>query len=577
MGTAIDLGKSECDATNILLVLLNVTARAEMSDTYAVVDKSKKKRVKATQPNTQKPATGSMYATVDSRLAPYEIIDSTYDLLGPENIYYNTEHTSVNTAEVAALYESASSPTYSKLRRGQAPQEIAVPQEPSITPTDYSRLDYHQQNKSQPPESNRGDFRKPPFCMLTCLVVLAVAVIAAIVGVVVAIVLIATLKSDMESLGTGSLESRFNQLDNEITNFITTSQMMLTELSGSTSNRVNSLEGDITAASDLATDLPRLLNGTVEKFSALQDQLTIKIGDLSANIANQTMSIGSITSSEADRVIRATEGIVNSSAIQLATDIRALYVFESCDVVRGLRFTFPSGTYRIGPSQDNYSLMNCSTSTALTCNGISGQWRRVAYLDTRQANIECPGNLQAANNSCRIFGSNPICSPVFFPSGGIPYSQVCGRIYGRYSGSPDAFDTFTDVRPDFPTINDNYVDGVSLSYGMNPRNHVWTLAATIPQNTRQDRCASCDYLVPDFVGSDYSCQIVPVCSSLSDDSTCRLVEVWNDDNQCNGNNIFYRNLTQTTTENLEMRLCRDQVRSDEDISISFIEIFVSAP
>ena len=41
--------------------------------------------------------------------------------------------------------------------------------------------------------------------------------------------------------------------------------------------------------------------------------------------------------------------------------------------------SFPSGTYRIGLSQDNYSLMNCSTSTALTCNGISGEWRRVAY------------------------------------------------------------------------------------------------------------------------------------------------------------------------------------------------------
>ena len=88
--------------------------------------------------------------------------------------------------------------------------------------------------------------------------------------------------------------------------------MMVMELSESTSNRVNSLEGDIRAASNLATDLPRLLNNTVEKFSALQNQLTIKINDLSANVANETMSIGSITSSEADRAIRTTEGIVNS-------------------------------------------------------------------------------------------------------------------------------------------------------------------------------------------------------------------------------------------------------------------------
>ena len=529
-----------------------------MWDIYAEVDKSKKKRVKATLPNTQKPATSGMYATVElnasSRRASDEINDST-DLLGPKNLY-STVH-SVNVAEV---------PVHS--------------QEPSVAPTDYSKLHYHKRDNDRSPERNMKE-GKLPLCMLTCLVILAVAVIAAFVGVVVAFILIASLKADMETLGSepGSLESRFNQLDNKITNFIGASQIMLMELSENTSNRVNSLEGDITAASDLATDLPKLLNGTVEKCSALQNQLTIKINDLSANVANETMSIGSI-SSGVDRVIRTTEGIVNSSAIQLATDIRAIYVFESCDIVRGLRFPFPSGTYRIGPSQDNYSLMDCSTSTALTCNGLSGQWRRVAYLDTSQTNIECPGSLQATTNppSCRIFGNSPTCSSALFSSGGLPYSQVCGRIYGRYSLTPDAFDTFPVGRPNSPTIDDNYVDGVSLSYGMNPRNHVWTLAATVPQFNRRMGCTSCKFSVPGFVASDYTCQVVTDCSlTPSDDSACRLIEVWNDNNLCNGGNIFYRNLTQTTTEDLEMRLCRDQEASDEDIFIMFIEIFVSAP
>ena len=297
--------------------------------------------------------------------------------------------------------------------------------------------------------------------MLTCLVILAVAVIAVFAAVVIAFILIATLKSDMESLGcsessAGSLEFRYIQLNNKIKNFIGTSRIMLMELSENTSNRVNSLEGDIIYPSELTIDLPRILNNTIEQFSAFQNQLSIKINDLSANATNEAK----ILSDRADQVIRTTEGIVNSSAIELATDIRAIYAFESCDIVTGLRFPFPSGTYRIGPSQDNYSLMNCSTSTALTCNGISGQWRRVAYLDTNRTNIECPGSLKATTNppSCRISGSSPTCSSVFFSSGGLPYSQVCGRIYGRYSGTPDAFDTFTDVRPGIPTIDNNYVD-----------------------------------------------------------------------------------------------------------------------
>ena len=419
-----------------------------MSDIYAEVDKSKMKRVKATQPNTQKPTNSSMYATVDlnesSRRASDEIGDST-DLLGPKNLY-STVH-SVSAAEVPALC-----------------------QEPSVAPpTDYSKLHYHKRDNDRSPERNRNE-GKLPLCMLTCLVILAIAVIVAFVGVISAFVLIATLKSDMESLGSepGSLESRFNQLDNKITNFITTSQMMWMELSESTSNRPNSLEGDITVASNLATDLPWLLNSTVKKNSALQNQLTIKIDVLSANVTTETLSISSILSDKADQVSRTTEGAVNSSAIRLATDIRALYVFESCDIISCLRFPFPSGTYRIGPSQDNYSLMNCSTSTALTCNGISGQWRRVAFLDTTsQTNIECPGCLKATTNppSCRIFGNSPTCSSAFFSSGGLPYSQVCGRIYGKYSLTPDAFDTFHGGRHGSPTIDDNYVDGVSLSYG----------------------------------------------------------------------------------------------------------------
>ena len=527
-----------------------------MSDSYDGVDNSKKKRVKATLPNTKKPATSSLYSTLDvstsSRRVLDEVNDSPYDLLGTENLYCNTVH-STNAAEV--------------------PQEIAISQEPSA-----ARLHYNKQDKDHSPERNRNE-GKPPLCMLMCLVILAVAVIAVFAAVVIAFILIATLKSDMESLGcsesssAGSLEFRYNQLDNKIKNFIGTSRIMLMDLSENTSNRVNSLEGDIIYPSELTIDLPRMLNNTIEKFSAFQNQLSIKINDLSANATNEAK----IISDRADQAIRTTEGFVNSSAIQLATDIRALYVFESCDIIRGLRFPFPSGTYRIGPSQDNYSLMNCSTSTALTCNGISGQWRRVAYLDSNQTNFECPGSLQANRPFCRISRSRPTCSSVFFSSGSLPYSQVCGRIYGRYSGTPDAFDTFTDVRPGIPTIDDNYVDGVSLSYGMNPRNHVWTSAATVRQRNRETGCTSCNYLVPGFVGSDYSCQIVPDCTPLSDDSACRLVEVWNDENQCNGTNIFYRNLIQATTEDLEMRLCRDQPRSDEDIFMTFVEIFVSAP
>ena len=40
------------------------------------------------------------------------------------------------------------------------------------------------------------------------------------------------------------------------------------------------------------------------------------------------------------------------------------------------------------------------------------------------------------------------------------------------------------------------------------------------------------------------------------------------------NETFYRKQSDSSTDNIEMRVCRDQGRIDEDILISFVEIFV---
>ena len=560
-----------------------------MADNHACGDKSKGKIVNGPKPNPKPKAKSDSSSVEDDQESRQDTnVDDTQGAVILDNLYYNN----ISSAELqdTEFYHSVSVPAYSsKLERDQMPQPILLnkllPQEHSSSPMDSecSRNNFQLDEGLQPGQTKNDG--KSPFLMLICLVVNFVVVMAAMVAVVFAFVLIASIKADITSLSSecptaepGSFESRLKSFDSDILKFLQISLTELTELRESSSNRVESLEGVVMAASNLVTDLYMTLNDTNENIEALQEYLNNRTVDIS-DVNNKFIIIGSKIYDVADQVARMTEDITNSSAIQFASDIQSFYVFGSCDNVTSFKFPFPTGTYRIGSSQDDYSLKRCSTSTALTCNGISGQWRRVAYLDTSQTNFECPGSLQTITNptSCRIFGSSPTCSSVLFSSGDIPYSQVCGRVYGRYSNTPDAFDTLPGNRPDSPTIDDNYVDGVSLSYSMNPRNHVWTLAATIPQYSREDGCTSCNYLVPGFVGSDYSCHIVPDCNSLSDDSTCRLVAVWNDDNLCNGDNIFYRNLTQTTTEDLEMRLCRDQTESDEDISISFIEIFVSAP
>ena len=57
-----------------------------------------------------------------------------------------------------------------------------------------------------------------------------------------------------------------------------------------------------------------------------------------------------------------------------------------------------------------------------------------------------------------------------FPTQGIQYPQVCGRIIGYQKGQPGAF-----IGTESAIINNRYADGVSLTYG-NPRRHIWTFA-----------------------------------------------------------------------------------------------------
>ena len=70
------------------------------------------------------------------------------------------------------------------------------------------------------------------------------------------------------------------------------------------------------------------------------------------------------------------------------------------------------------------------------------------------------------------------CYSAMFPTQGIQYSQVCGRITGYQIGQPGAF--VAESINNQQTINDPYVDGVSLTYG-NPQQHIRTFANALDE------------------------------------------------------------------------------------------------
>ena len=60
-----------------------------------------------------------------------------------------------------------------------------------------------------------------------------------------------------------------------------------------------------------------------------------------------------------------------------------------------------------------------------------------------------------------------------FSTLGLNYSKVCGQLRGYQFGGPDGFRSYYSS---YLTIDDTYVDGVSITYGSAPRKHIWTYA-----------------------------------------------------------------------------------------------------
>ena len=148
-------------------------------------------------------------------------------------------------------------------------------------------------------------------------------------------------------------------------------------------------------------------------------------------------------------------------------------------------------------------------------------------------------------------------------------------------GSTNAFRTRNEQ------ISSAYVDGVSITHG-DPKKHVWTFAAALTESSSGDSQSRCPCLgddasvtPPGFVGMDYFCDTslntttfqprLYSADPLWDGAGCEPP------NTCCSFNTppwFYKQLPQPTTDDIEMRVCRDEPASSEDIAIEMIELYV---
>ena len=138
------------------------------------------------------------------------------------------------------------------------------------------------------------------------------------------------------------------------------------------------------------------------------------------------------------------------------------------------------------------------------------------------------------------------------------------------------------------TIDDVYVDGVSLTHG-NPRQHIWTFAAGLRESRAMHPESTCPCtgnrgatLPPSFIGSDYFCEAGVIANTPTSPTLYSNDPLWDGDGCidtnpcCSFNNPpwFYKQLPQPTTDNIEMRVCKNEDASNEDVAIEIVEIYI---
>ena len=326
---------------------------------------------------------------------------------------------------------------------------------------------------------------------------------------------------------------------------------------------------NISALLDMADNNSLLLDGTKKDVTSSLQKLN--------NIIN--------TQSIIEDIGVENKGTINNILVKVDDVLETLNssLVSSCQDLKNKEPNSPSGYYHIN-SQIAFCEMGelCSTE---------GGWTRLAYLDMTDTTVDCPPGFMldetAGIRSCGRPDGGGGCQSIKFPSNGISYSEVCGRVVGYQYGSTNAVDTFFNTPEDHNDINSNYVDGVSITQGF-PRKHVWTLMGGYLENFPATYNCPCNTPpgdtqdVQSFIGNDYFCESgnpnsdwTPVLYSddpLWDGEGCGTQE--GDCCAAAGLPWFHKTFNYTTTNYLEIRVCGDQSISNEDIPFSFYELYV---
>ena len=230
----------------------------------------------------------------------------------------------------------------------------------------------------------------------------------------------------------------------------------------------------------------------------------------------------------------------------------------------------------------------CQQGAAVCDNCGPGQWHRVAFINMTNPEQKCPDEWQEYTDTAdtiRACGRNATCSRKTF-STGRQYCRVCGRIIAYQLASTDAFQT--GMRSE--SIDGAYVDGVSVTYGSSPRNHIWTFAGgwseMSPPNSYRFDCPCSDSPgtspPPSFVGERYFCESANKDEIFRNNFLYTSDKLW-DGEQCDNEGTcctdksppwFSVDIPTPIVDDIEVSICGDEGLQNENTPIELLEIYV---
>ena len=314
------------------------------------------------------------------------------------------------------------------------------------------------------------------------------------------------------------------------------------------------------------------LNMVLQTTGDTANKLTTIASTLNTTTLNNIETTGVTTSSVANDIL----GIVDQLLeLQIFNSIRPV----SCQDIKTAQPNSPTGHYHVN-SRNIY----CNMDTL--CN-VTGGWTRIGYLDMSDATQNCPSGFRyEASGSVRTCGRNsnsPSCSPsLTFPTNGLSYTKICGRVRGYQRGSTDAVTPGSQHN----NINAWYLDGISITRG-SPREHIWSFISGVFSIRSHDSNCPCttgtNQNTQSFVGDNYYCEsgnpnygwsrrLYPN-DPLWDGQQCIGVEA-----DCCTNPYlpwFYRDFGNvSSTEGLELRVCGDEGQDNEDSPFGLYEFYI---